>query len=76
LSLYKETRRLYLQEGDEVIHKFYPRWGLGVVVEECNSCVVGGFSYVRIAFSDGKVRVFNNNFDSSTCCYYMGIRRR
>ena len=76
VSLNREIRRLYLQEGDEVFHKNYPRWGLGVVVEECNSCVAGGMSFVRISFQDGKIRVFNNNFASQHCCYYMGIRRR
>lgn len=64
---------LYLQVGDRVYHKRFLRWGGGVVVEERHSEVPGGFCYVRIDFQDGKMRVFDNNFKSVTCCYYAGI---
>lgn len=66
---------LYLSVGDRVIHKRYTRWGMGVVTEERRSEVPGGFCYVRIAFQDGKIRVFDNNFRSGNCCYYAGIKR-
>ncbi len=66
---------LYLQVGDRVYHKGFTRWGMGTVVEERRSELPGGFCYVRIDFQDGKVRVFDNNFRSVTCCYYAGIVR-
>ena len=66
---------LYLAVGDRVIHKRFSRWGMGVVTEERNSQLPGGFCYVRIIFQDGKVRVFDNNFRSENCCYYAGIQR-
>jgi hypothetical protein len=71
----EETRRLYLKTGDQVVHLRYPEWGFGVVVEERNSEVLGGMSYVRVTFRDGQTRVFDNNFANSCCCYYAGIRR-
>jgi len=71
----EEIRRLYLQVGDQVIHRRFPGWGYGVVVEERNSQVLGGSSYVKIAFVDGSTRVFDNNFANSCCCYHAGIRR-
>lgn len=61
--------------GDKVLHLRFPQWGYGVVVEERNSLVLGGISYVKIAFRDGHTRVFDNNFANSYCCYYAGIRR-
>jgi hypothetical protein len=67
--------RLYLKVGDHVVHNRYLRWGLGVVVEERRSEVPGGFCYVRISFKDGNVRVFDNNWNSQSCCYYAGIRK-
>lgn len=30
---------------------------------------------MRVNFQDGKVRVFDNNFRSSNCCYYAGIEK-
>jgi hypothetical protein len=66
---------LYLKVGDQVFHKHYLRWGMGVVVEERTSEVPGGFCYVRISFRDGNTRVFDNNFKSDSCCYYAGIRK-
>jgi len=69
----EETRRLYLKTGDQVIHLRYPEWGFGVVVEERNSNILGGMSYVRIGFRDGNTRVFDNNFANSCCCYHAGI---
>ncbi|MCX8021352.1 MAG: hypothetical protein N2745_01080 [Syntrophorhabdaceae bacterium] len=66
---------IYLRVGDYVYHKKYARWGVGVVVEERHSEVPGGFCYVRINFEDGKMRVFDNNYKSSNCCYYAGIKK-
>ncbi len=71
----EETRRLYLKTGDQVYHLRFPEWGFGVVVEERNSEVLGGMSYVKVTFRDGQTRVFDNNFANSCCCYYAGIRR-
>ncbi len=72
----EEKRLLYLKVGDWVVHRKYPEWGSGRVVEEQNSCVVGGMSLVKVAFYDGQTRVFDNNFRSATCCYHAGLRRR
>ena len=71
------TRRrgLYLKVGEHVIHKEFPSWGRGVVIEEWTSEVPGGACFVKIIFQDGKVRIFNNDFYSEFCCYYKGIRR-
>ncbi|MCS7280936.1 MAG: DUF3553 domain-containing protein [Desulfobacterota bacterium] len=66
---------LYLQVGDRVYHKKYRRWGIGVVIEERRSELPGGFCYVRVDFQDGKVRIFDNNFNSHNCCYYSGIEK-
>lgn len=66
---------LYLQVGDKVYHKKHARWGMGIVIEERRSEVPGGFCYVRIDFQDGKIRVFDNNFKSATCCYYAGVEK-
>ena len=68
VAMKEESRRLYLKAGDQVFHVRYPEWGSGVVVEERNSGVVGGMSYVKVAFSDGQTRVFDNNFAHSCCC--------
>lgn len=73
--LVRKEYSLYLQVGDEVVHQRYLRWGKGTVVEERSSQIPGGFCYVRISFQDGGVRVFDNNFKSSNCCYYAGIRK-
>jgi len=67
-------RRLYLKLGDWVIHHQYPVWGVGVVVEERNSQMMGGLCMVRIIFNDGKERSFINNMDDHNCCYYAGVR--
>ncbi len=71
----EEIRRLYLKTGDQVLHLRFPEWGFGVVTEERNSQILGGMSYVKIAFRDGRTRVFDNNFANSFCCYHSGIRR-
>jgi hypothetical protein len=71
----EEIRRLYLKAGDQVIHLRFPEWGFGVVIEEWNSQILGGISYVKISFRDGQTRVFDNNFENSYCCYYAGIRK-
>ena len=72
----EERRCLYLKVGDWVVHRKYPEWGSGRVVEEQNSSVLGGLSLVKIAFFDGQTRVFDNNFKNATCCYHAGLRRR
>jgi hypothetical protein len=72
----EETRFLYLKVGDRVEHHRYPEWGSGIVLEEKNSVVQGGSSYVKIMFRDGQMRIFDNNFKNSTCCYHAGLRRR
>ena len=75
ISAMEENRQIYLKMGDKVFHKRYPHWGVGTVVEERNSLVLGGISYVKIIFRDGRTRVFDNNFANACCCYYAGIRR-
>lgn len=72
----EERRCLYLKVGDWVVHHKYPQWGAGLVVEEKNSLVLGGSSFVKITFRDGQTRVFDNNFKNATCCYHSGLRRR
>jgi hypothetical protein len=69
-----ERKRLYLRTGDRVLHIHYPQWGLGEVMEEWRSSVPGGFCFVKVAFQDGRLRIFDNDFDSVYCCYYAGIR--
>jgi hypothetical protein len=66
-------KRTYLHVGDRVFHKRFRLWGGGIVVETWSSNLPGGSCYVRIQFQDGKKRVFDNNLDSSCCCYYAGI---
>ncbi len=69
----REEKRTYLQVGDKVFHEKYKGWGGGLVVETRASDLPGGLCFVRILFQDGKQRIFDNSFDSPTCCYYMGI---
>ena len=66
---------LFLKVGDRVYHKKFTRWGMGVVVEERTSELPGGFCYARVSFTDGQVRVFDNNLKSECCCYYAGIEK-
>jgi hypothetical protein len=66
-------RHTYLQVGDRVIHRNYKTWGCGIVMEAWASEVPGGLCFARIQFQDGKMRIFDNNYDSSCCCYYSGI---
>jgi hypothetical protein len=68
-----EEKHTYLRAGDKVFHKNYKYWGGGIVVETWASDLPGGLCFVRILFQDGKQRVFDNCFDSSSCCYYAGI---
>lgn len=68
-------RVLFLKVGDRVYHKRFARWGMGVVVEERASELPGGFCYVRVSFTDGRLRVFDNNLKSECCCYYAGIEK-
>jgi hypothetical protein len=70
-----ERKRLFLRVGDEVSHNNYEQWGIGVVVEVMTSSVPGGTCLARIRFQDGQLRVFNNDLDNETCCYYFGVRR-
>lgn len=67
-------QRLFLKTGDQVVHRNYPRWGIGVVVEERTSVLAGGICMVRISFRDGVERCFINALDDYNCCYYAGIR--
>jgi len=66
-------RHTYLQVGDRVFHRNCKTWGCGIVIEAWASDVPGGLCFARIQFQDGKMRVFDNNYDSSCCCYYSGI---
>jgi hypothetical protein len=66
-------RTLYLQLGDHVYHKKFSRWGIGEVVEEWHSAVPGGPSFVKVEFQDRRLRVFDNDFKSVSCCYYGGL---
>jgi len=66
---------LFLKVGDRVYHKKFTRWGMGVVVEERTSELPGGFCYARVSFTDGQVRVFDNNLKSDCCCYYAGVEK-
>ena len=66
-------RALYLQIGDHVYHKKYSQWGIGEVVEEWSSTLPGGPSFVKVEFQDRKLRIFDNDFKSVSCCYYSGI---
>ncbi len=68
-------KRLYLRLGDKVLHSSYEEWGEGVVVEEMTSSVPGGTCLVRILFSDGRKRTFNNDMDNDLCCYFFGVRK-
>jgi len=69
----KSEKHVYLRVGDKVFHKKFKSWGGGIVMETWASELPGGMCYVRILFQDGKQRVFDNNFDSTCCCYYAGI---
>ena len=69
----RSERHTYLRVGDKVFHKKFKSWGGGMVIETWSSDLPGGMCYVRILFQDGKQRVFDNNFDSTCCCYYTGI---
>lgn len=61
--------------GDLVVHKRYPQWGIGKVVEVWEGSLPGGRAYVKVAFEDGKVRVFDGDPKSSTCCLKGGLMR-
>lgn len=66
--------RLFLKAGEKVSHKNYRQWGVGIVEEAMTSNVPGGTCLVRIRFQDGKLRVFHNDLDNQSCCYYFGVR--
>ena len=70
-----EGKRLYLRVGDEVNHRRYEEWGIGVVMECMTSSVPGGTCLARVRFQDGQLRCFNNDLDNEACCYYFGVRR-
>ncbi len=61
--------------GDLVVHKRYPQWGVGKVIEVWKGNLPGGRAYVKVAFEDGKVRVFDGDLRSSTCCLKGGLMR-
>ena len=69
----KSEKHTYLRVGDKVFHKKFKFWGGGIVIETWDSDLPGGMCFARILFQDGKQRVFDNNFDSTCCCYYIGI---
>jgi hypothetical protein len=70
-----DGKRLYLRVGDEVNHRRYEEWGIGVVMEVMTSSVPGGTCLARVRFQDGQLRCFNNDLDNEACCYYFGVRR-
>ena len=72
---HNEGKRLYLRVGDEVNHRRYEEWGIGVVMECMTSSVPGGTCLARVRFQDGQLRCFNNDLDNEACCYYFGVRR-
>ena len=67
-------QRLFLRTGDQVVHRNFPQWGMGMVVEERTSTLSGGVCIVRISFRDGVERSFINDLDNYNCCYYAGVR--
>ncbi len=67
--------RLFLRAGERVKHNRNLQWGVGVVEEVMTSNVPGGTCLARIRFQDGRLRVFHNDLDNQSCCYYFGIRR-
>ena len=66
--------RLFLRAGEQVKHNRYLQWGVGIVEEVMTSNVPGGTCLARIRFQDGRLRVFHNDLDNQSCCYYFGIR--
>lgn len=66
--------RLFLKVGERVTHRSYLQWGVGVVEEVMTSKVPGGTCLVRIRFQDGRLRVFHNDLDNQSCCYFFGLR--
>ena len=70
-----DGKRLFLRVGDEVNHRRYEEWGIGVVMECMTSSVPGGTCLARVRFQDGQLRCFNNDLDNEACCYYFGVRR-
>lgn len=70
-----EEKRLYLRLGDRVYSDSHEEWGIGAVVEEMTSIVIGGTCLVRVLFEDGHQRTFNNDLDHEQCCYFLGLRR-
>jgi hypothetical protein len=69
----KSEKHTYLRVGDKVVHNPHPPRGGGVAIETWSSDLPGGMCFVRVLFQDGKQRIFDNNFDSTCCCYYTGI---
>lgn len=70
-----KRHRPYVQVGDYVYHERFRQWGLGTVVEVWSSMVAGGPCLAKIQFQDGNLRVFNNNLENSSCCYYTGVTK-
>jgi hypothetical protein len=68
------AKRRYLKIGDIVVHRRYPHWGRGEVIEEQFSELEGGFCMVRILFDDKVERAFINDLENECCCYFAGIR--
>lgn len=74
-AMREETRELYLSVGEAAVHTGHPERGRGRVVEEMNSVVPGGMSFIRIDFRCAGMRTFDNNLESLQCCYHAGVRR-
>lgn len=70
----QDRPRLFLKAGERVTHTSQLHWGVGVVEEVMTSSVPGGTCLVRIRFQDGRLRVFHNDLDNQSCCYYFGLR--
>lgn len=70
-----DDKRLFLHLGDRVYNAYHEEWGVGSVVEEMTSTVIGGTCLVRILFEDGQQRTFHNDLDHDMCCYFLGMRR-
>ena len=73
-ALVRNDVRLFLRAGEQVKHNRYLQWGVGTVEEIMTSNVPGGTCLARIRFQDGRLRVFHNDLDNQSCCYYFGIR--
>lgn len=56
--------RLYLRNGDRVLHLRHRQWGLGEVMEEKHSVLPDGTCMVHMAFEGGMERTSINDPNS------------